>query len=164
MMDLTTGSPWETIMLTTLSRDRDIFTALLKEAQQMAIAKQEGKTVIYTSYGPEWRPFGMPRKRRLLDSVILDDGIKERIVEDVKAFIGSGKWYNDRGEQALIYATLVLQPANPVPGIPYRRGYLLYGPPGSGKSSFIQSLAVSGTDFTHVIMMRATYPRTHRVN
>jgi chaperone BCS1 len=26
-------------------------------------------------------------------------------------------------------------------GIPYRRGYLLYGPPGSGKSSFIQALA-----------------------
>ncbi|KAH8555958.1 BCS1 N terminal-domain-containing protein [Umbelopsis sp. PMI_123] len=122
MMDLTTGSPWETITLTTLSRDRDVFTALLKEAQQMAIAKQEGKTVIYTSYGPEWRPFGMPRKRRMLESVILDNGIKERIVDDVQAFIGSGKWYNDRG-------------------IPYRRGYLLYGPPGSGKSSFIQSLA-----------------------
>ncbi|KAM3582000.1 Complex III assembly protein translocase and chaperone [Umbelopsis sp. WA50703] len=122
MMDLTTGSPWETITLTTLSRDRDVFTQLLQEAQKMAIAKQEGKTVIYTSYGPEWRPFGMPRKRRMLESVILDNGIKERIVEDVKAFIGSGKWYNDRG-------------------IPYRRGYLLYGPPGSGKSSFIQSLA-----------------------
>ena len=30
-----------------------------------------------------------------------------------------------------------------MPGIPYRRGYLLYGPPGSGKSSFIQSLAGS---------------------
>ena len=26
-------------------------------------------------------------------------------------------------------------------GIPYRRGYLLHGPPGSGKSSFIQALA-----------------------
>lgn len=23
------------------------------------------------------------------------------------------------------------------PGIPYRRGYLLYGPPGCGKSSFM---------------------------
>lgn len=28
-----------------------------------------------------------------------------------------------------------------VAGIPYRRGYLLHGPPGSGKSSFIQALA-----------------------
>jgi mitochondrial chaperone BCS1 len=31
--------------------------------------------------------------------------------------------------------------ANDTQGIPYRRGYLLYGPPGSGKSSFIQALA-----------------------
>ncbi|KAI8149727.1 BCS1 N terminal-domain-containing protein [Fennellomyces sp. T-0311] len=122
MMDLTTGSPWETITVTTLSRDRHVFTKLLSEAQEMALKKQEGKTVIYTSYGPEWRPFGMPRRRRLLDSVILDGNIKERIVADVRAFIGNGKWYNERG-------------------IPYRRGYLLYGPPGSGKSSFIQALA-----------------------
>ncbi|GAA5805843.1 BCS1 N terminal-domain-containing protein [Helicostylum pulchrum] len=122
MMDLTTGSPWETITITTLSRDREVFKQLLHEAQEMALKKQEGKTVLYTSYGPEWRPFGMPRKRRLLDSVILDKGITDRIVNDVKAFIGNGKWYNERG-------------------IPYRRGYLLYGPPGSGKSSFIQALA-----------------------
>ncbi|KAI9015737.1 BCS1 N terminal-domain-containing protein [Phycomyces nitens] len=122
MMDLSTGSPWETITVTTLSRDRGVFTSLLEEAQSMALKKQEGKTVIYTSYGPEWRPFGMPRRRRLLDSVILDSGITERIVKDVRAFIGSGKWYNERG-------------------IPYRRGYLLHGPPGSGKSSFIQALA-----------------------
>lgn len=97
MMDLTTGSPWETITVTTLSRDRHVFTDLLREAQEMALKKQEGKTVIYTSYGPEWRPFGMPRRRRLLDSVILDGNIKERIVDDVRAFIGNGKWYNERG-------------------------------------------------------------------
>lgn len=30
-----------------------------------------------------------------------------------------------------------------VSGIPYRRGYLLHGPPGSGKTSFIQALAGS---------------------
>ncbi|KAI8344570.1 BCS1 N terminal-domain-containing protein [Chlamydoabsidia padenii] len=122
MMDLSTGSPWETITVTTLSRDRHVLTDLLQEAQEMALQKQQGKTVIYTSYGPEWRPFGMPRRRRMLDSVILDTGIKERIVNDVKAFIGNGSWYNERG-------------------IPYRRGYLLYGEPGSGKSSFIQALA-----------------------
>lgn len=122
MMDLSTGSPWETITITTLSRDRHVFKDLLQEAQEMALKKQEGKTVLYTSYGPEWRPFGMPRRRRTLDSVILDKGITKRIVDDVKAFIRNGKWYNERG-------------------IPYRRGYLLYGPPGSGKSSFIQALA-----------------------
>ncbi|PHZ13328.1 mitochondrial chaperone BCS1 [Rhizopus microsporus ATCC 52813] len=122
MMDLSTGAPFETITITTLSRDRHVFQELLQEAQEMALKKQEGKTVIYTSYGPEWRPFGMPRRRRMLESVILDKGIKERIVNDVKAFINNGKWYNERG-------------------IPYRRGYLLHGPPGSGKSSFIQALA-----------------------
>jgi chaperone BCS1 len=26
-------------------------------------------------------------------------------------------------------------------GVPYRRGYLLHGPPGTGKSSFTQALA-----------------------
>jgi chaperone BCS1 len=97
MMDLSTGSPWETITVTTLSRDRQVLTELLQEAQEMALQKQQGKTVIYTSYGPEWRPFGMPRRRRMLDSVILDTGIKERIVKDVKAFIGNGSWYNERG-------------------------------------------------------------------
>ncbi|CAG8478242.1 2013_t:CDS:2 [Paraglomus occultum] len=121
-IDLITTTPFETVTLTTLSRDRHLFTELLHESREIALAKQEGKTVIYTSWGPEWKPFGLPRKRRLLSSVILDEGVKERIVTDVEEFIGNGKWYSERG-------------------IPYRRGYLLYGPPGSGKSSFIQALA-----------------------
>src|SRR5688500_17952882 len=103
MLDMTSGSPWETVTLTTLARDRYLFGELLKEAQKLALAKQEGKTVVFTSWGSEWRPFGLPRKRRLLDSVILDRGVKERIVKDVKDFISNGKWYNDRGEIDHIY-------------------------------------------------------------
>lgn len=124
MLDLNSGTPWETVHLTTLSRDRNLFSSLLAEARQLAQQAQVGRTVIYTAWGAEWRPFGRPREKRLLESVVLDKGVKERVVDDVKAFMGRGKWYSERG-------------------IPYRRGYLLHGPPGSGKSSFIQALAGS---------------------
>ncbi|PLB53189.1 mitochondrial chaperone Bcs1 [Aspergillus steynii IBT 23096] len=120
--DLQTGRPWETITLTTLYSHRHIFEELFLEAHAYAARSHEGKTSIYNSWGTEWRLFGQPRRKRPLESVVLDEGVKEKIVEDVKDFADSGKWYYDRG-------------------IPYRRGYLLYGPPGTGKSSFIQALA-----------------------
>ncbi|KAF7586647.1 hypothetical protein BBP40_008538 [Aspergillus hancockii] len=121
-LDLQTGRPWETITLTTLYSHRHIFEELFKEAHAYAARSHEGKTSIYNSWGAEWKLFGQPRRKRPLESVVLDEGVKERIVDDVKDFLSSGKWYHDRG-------------------IPYRRGYLLYGPPGTGKSSFIQALA-----------------------
>ncbi|PVH14176.1 uncharacterized protein CXQ87_002301 [Candidozyma duobushaemuli] len=113
LLDMTSGTPFETVTLTTLYSDRHVFSDLLAEAKKMALKAQEGKT---------WRPFGQPRKKRMLGSVVLDDGVSELIVNDVKDFLSSGEWYHQRG-------------------IPYRRGYLLYGPPGSGKTSYIQALA-----------------------
>lgn len=121
-VDLQTGRPWETITLTTLYSHRHIFEELFTEAHAYAARAHEGKTTIYNSWGTEWKPFGHPRRKRPLESVVLDEGVKERIVGDVRDFLDSGSWYHDRG-------------------IPYRRGYLLYGPPGTGKSSFIQALA-----------------------
>mmetsp|Transcript_5393 Transcript_5393/g.6255 ORF Transcript_5393/g.6255 Transcript_5393/m.6255 type:complete len:445 (-) Transcript_5393:622-1956(-) len=122
LLDMTNGSPFETVTLTTLYRDKNLFHDLLGEAKKLALKVREGKTVLFTSWGPEWRPFGQPRKKRMLGSVILDEGIGESILNDVKDFLTSGDWYHKRG-------------------IPYRRGYLLYGPPGSGKTSFIQAIA-----------------------
>ena len=98
MMDLTSGTPWETVTLTTLSRDRTLFPELLEEAQTLAKQSQLGKVIIYTAWGPEWRPFGQPRNRRLLESVILDKGVKERIWKDIKFFMERGHWYAERGK------------------------------------------------------------------
>jgi mitochondrial chaperone BCS1 len=120
--DLSSGEPFETITLTTLYAYRHVFEQMFTEAHTLADRMQEGKTVIYTAWGTEWRKFGEPKRKRPLDSVVLEEGVKERIVEDLKSFLGTRTWYLDRG-------------------IPYRRGYLLYGPPGTGKSSFIQALA-----------------------
>ncbi|KAJ3102907.1 mitochondrial chaperone [Phlyctochytrium planicorne] len=122
MIDLKSGSPWETVTITALNKDKDILLDILNEARKSALSAEDGKTVIYTSFGPEWRPFGQPRRRRNIDSVVLEDGLSSQIIGDVKNFLSNGKWYYDRG-------------------IPYRRGYLFYGPPGTGKTSFIQALA-----------------------
>ncbi|KAH7929717.1 hypothetical protein BV22DRAFT_1080272 [Leucogyrophana mollusca] len=121
---LMSGVPWETVTLTTLSRDRTLFPQLLAEARDLAMRDQEGKLIIRTAWGIEWKPFGQPRRKRPLNSVVFAEGVGEKIEEDVKAFLQRRQWYADRG-------------------IPYRRGYLLHGPPGSGKTSFIQALAGS---------------------
>ncbi|XP_064455797.1 mitochondrial chaperone BCS1-like [Ornithodoros turicata] len=121
-LDLHMGVPWETVTLTALGRDKGIYFNILEEARAAALQREEGKTIMYTAVGSEWRQFGHPRQRRPVSSVILDVGIRERILSDVREFIGTPTWYTDRG-------------------IPYRRGYLLYGPPGCGKSSFITALA-----------------------
>ena len=121
-VDLHTGMPWECVKLTALGRSRSLFTNFLAEAQEHAEAKQELTTTVYTNWGTEWRPFGAPRRRRPLHSVVLDEGVSEHVLHDVQEFVESAKWYIDRG-------------------IPYRRGYLMHGPPGCGKSSFVAALA-----------------------
>ncbi|KAJ3653526.1 hypothetical protein Zmor_012773 [Zophobas morio] len=88
----------------------------------MALRQHEGKTIMYTAMGSEWRPLGHPRRKRPISSVVLDKGISEKILGDCKEFVGNPGWYTERG-------------------IPYRRGYLLHGPPGCGKSSYITALA-----------------------
>ena len=44
------------------------------------------------------------------------EGVLQSIIEDACEFLDSEQWYN-------------------VVGIPYRRGYLLHRPPGTGKSA-----------------------------
>ena len=63
----------------------------------------------------EWLYTGS-RAKRPLKSVVLDNGIKDDLLADCEDFMGSEMWYAQRG-------------------IPWRRGYLLHGCPGSGKTS-----------------------------
>ncbi|KAG5325226.1 BCS1 protein, partial [Pseudoatta argentina] len=121
-LDLHMGVPWETVQLTAFGKDRSIYFNILEEARQMALKEHEGKTIMYVAMGSEWRQFGHARKRRPLESVVLDTGVSEKILNDCREFINNPSWYSERG-------------------IPYRRGYLLHGPPGCGKSSYITALA-----------------------
>ncbi|KAF8060207.1 P-loop containing nucleoside triphosphate hydrolase protein, partial [Lyophyllum atratum] len=62
------------------------------------------------------------KARRPLSSIVLTDGVVESLVQDAQEFLSTEEWYMEAG-------------------IPYRRGYLLHGPPGTGKTSTIYALA-----------------------
>lgn len=138
-MELASGKPWETVIITTLSRDRKLFPLLLSEARDLAMREQEGKLVINIPWGIEWKPFGLPRRKRPVDSVVLAQGVSASIRQDIEAFLQKRQWYADRGNPFVL--ALSVHIIYYYTGIPYRRGYLLHGPPGSGKTSFIQALA-----------------------
>lgn len=116
------GHPFETIKFTCLGQNKEIFTDMLNYAKDLELSKHDGKTVIYEPRTNDWEPFGEPRRIREFDSVILDKDIAEKILQDVNEFMNSRDWYSKRG-------------------VPYRRGYLLHGPPGCGKTSYIMALA-----------------------
>lgn len=74
------------------------------------------------------------KSRRPLDSIVLQHGVIQTLLEDAKEFLSMEDWYIKAG-------------------IPYRRGYLLHGPPGTGKST---SLACPLIDFTNPILHKAS--------
>lgn len=123
--------PQETIELSIFGTDPALLKELLREARLRFLEKDRSKTVVYrptvgTQLGqpPNWARC-LARPSRPLSTVVLDERQKEMFVDDIRDYLEADtrKWYADRG-------------------IPYRRGYLLHGPPGTGKSSL--SFAVAG--------------------
>ncbi|KAJ6598474.1 P-loop containing nucleoside triphosphate hydrolase protein [Mycena vulgaris] len=116
------GSKEQTLFVSIMTRDHRILSSLLQEARRDYMAAQEHKMCVYVSdTSNNWRHVAC-REKRSMHSIILDPGVKDILIDDAKDFLLSKNWYAERG-------------------IPFRRGYLLYGAPGSGKTSFIHSVA-----------------------
>lgn len=120
----------EEISIACLGRNPWILKELLLEAREKYNQKDQQKTQIYRgtmtgfSSEPSWQRC-MSRATRPFSTVILDEKTKNNLIADVTDYLNPAtqRWYANRG-------------------IPYRRGYLLHGPPGTGKSSL--SLALAG--------------------
>jgi len=117
----------ERLYITCAGRNPAILKDLLLEAQHGYVAKDANNTVIYrfrSDMGSAHWTLSMSRPPRPLSTVILDLDQKERLITDIKEYLhpATRRWYSNRG-------------------IPYRRGYLLHGPPGTGKTSLCFAVA-----------------------
>ncbi|KAJ1306348.1 hypothetical protein OPQ81_007355 [Rhizoctonia solani] len=120
--DLGEGCTRETLEVSILSRNRDIINRLLREAKEAYTSEDQNRVSIYTCDQYNCWHRSASRAKRPMESIVLDPLVKNMILEDAKDFLASENWYSERG-------------------IPFRRGYLLHGAPGSGKTSLIHALA-----------------------
>lgn len=120
-----------------LGRDKNMLEAILESGREIQRRRREKYLTVVQVYdygkdhGLNWlHPQDKDRKQpgRSISSVVLPrcphTGLDqaEALLEDARDFLASELWYTERG-------------------IPYRRGYLLHGIPGGGKSSLVMAVA-----------------------
>lgn len=111
----------ESYTLRIFGRSQTLLRELLDEVIDRAVAFQAKKISAFVGVYGGWRRLRTftPRK---MESVILPDGVAERILQALKDFVQDRAWYQEMG-------------------IPYHMGMLFHGRPGTGKTSMIGALA-----------------------
>lgn len=109
---------FETITLSFLTRDRGVIERFMHDCKP-----EEHRNSIHISlYAASGPSGGLRRRKRGLETVFVDQAIKDKLVARLKWFVGAEEWHSARG-------------------IPWKLGIILHGQPGSGKTSLIHALA-----------------------
>lgn len=110
----------ESFTFRTLGRNRKFLQSFVNDVVQCHNKRLGVQSYLYTyNDGWDWVQGYSPR---LLESVVLEPGEKEHLLEDIARFRKSKLRYQQLG-------------------VPYHRGYLFYGPPGTGKTSLVSAVA-----------------------
>ena len=98
----------------------DSFVEFYKLVSEIDNTNDEKLRISVTNKYSEWNTYSRIPIRRL-NTVYMDERVKQRVLDDVTAFLNSEAEYDAFG-------------------IPYKKTYLLTGVPGSGKTSLIKAL------------------------
>src|SRR5580658_3661460 len=137
------GRRVESLTFRTLGRKQAFLQHFVDDVVKCHIKRQGVQSYLYM-YNDGW-DYMEGYSPRVLESVVLEPGEKEHLLQDMAAFRKSKQRYRRLG-------------------IPYHRGYLFYGPPGTGKTSLVSALAahfglsiytINLTDFTDRSLMSA---------
>lgn len=109
----------EHLTIRVLTRNKSFIEDMLADAEKL---EHDADGVTIFEYSDSWWDKVDFRKTRKIDSLIIDENEKTSLINDVKEFFAAKNWYIDRS-------------------IPYKRGYLLSGIPGTGKSSMVLAIA-----------------------
>ncbi|KAF2099929.1 P-loop containing nucleoside triphosphate hydrolase protein [Rhizodiscina lignyota] len=119
----------EPLVIMCFGRHLEPLKAFVQYCKEYAAEAKREMTTIHIKgdkyrYPDTWGQ-AIARPARALDTINMDEDIKRDIIRDVDAYMdpSAREFYASRG-------------------IPFRRGYLFHGPPGTGKTSF--SLALAG--------------------
>jgi chaperone BCS1 len=126
----------EDITISCFGRSAEPIKNLLQDAKDFYLRDHNAKTVIRRPSPKDMRRWGgrnawtqiAHRPCRPMETVVLDADRKFDVLRDINEYLhpATPRWYANRG-------------------IPYRRGYLFHGPPGTGKT------VSSPRHFSHII-------------
>lgn len=100
----------------------DHFIEFCKKSYEKHIATSSWKQKVFTHNDKAQWTSVETNYQRDVKTVVFRENLADTILNDLSDFYTSESWYTERG-------------------VPYTRGYAFFGPPGTGKTSYIRALA-----------------------
>lgn len=111
--------PIENVRVTMVTRSRNRLIHFMEEARAVATAKKNIRAYLFAS--GSWRSIA-GLSLRYANGYASEADLLDKILDDCRLFLSREQYYQERG-------------------LPYRRGYLFTGKPGTGKSTLVTIMA-----------------------